>query len=48
MDRVVLRDDGLTDRNAGSPQTIIKQVTFFYTCAVCEVGVSLYNAAGSS
>jgi len=29
MDRVVLRDDGLTDGNAGSPQTITKQVTFF-------------------
>jgi hypothetical protein len=29
MDRVVLRDDGLTEGNAGSPQTITKQVTFF-------------------
>jgi len=28
MDHVVLRDDGLTDGNAGGPQTITKQVTF--------------------
>jgi len=28
MDHVVLRDDGLTDGNAGSAQTITKQATF--------------------
>jgi hypothetical protein len=47
MDRVVLRDDGLTDGNAGSPQTVAKQVTFLYTFTVCEVGASRYNAASS-
>jgi hypothetical protein len=29
MNRVVLGDDGLMGGNAGSPQTVTKQVTFF-------------------
>jgi len=47
MDRVVLREDGFSDGNADSPQTITKQVTFFCISAVGEVGASLCNAGSS-